>query len=126
MLNICLMFILGLFDFARVTMARQLIVNAAREGCRLAVVSTSTLATSDIQNCVMTYLAGQQFSNLVISVYQCDPTTGNNLGSWNNAPISGSIAVQVSANYATMTPTFSLLPSSLPMAAKVVMTSEAN
>ena len=41
-LNIWLMFLLGLFDFSRVIMLRQLVTNAAREGCRYAVVNTST------------------------------------------------------------------------------------
>ena len=79
-LNVCLIFVLGLFDFSRVIMIRQVVTNAAREGCRYAVVSTSTATTSQIQSCVTNYLCGQQINNLVINVYEADPTTGNNLG----------------------------------------------
>ena len=59
-LNVCLIFLLGLFDFSRVIMIRQVVTNAAREGCRYAVVSTSTATTSQIQNYVTNYLCGQQ------------------------------------------------------------------
>ena len=125
-LNVCLMFLLGLFDFGRVMMMRQLVTNAAREGCRYAVVNTSTVTTSQIQTYVTNYLCGQQIKSLSISVYQADPTTGANIGTWSNAGLSNSIGVQVSGTISTMTPTFSLLPSSLPVTATCVMASEAN
>ena len=54
------MFLLGLFDFSRVIMIRQLVTNAAREGCRYAVVNTSTATTSQVQTYVTNYLCGQQ------------------------------------------------------------------
>jgi Flp pilus assembly protein TadG len=125
-LNVCLMFLLGLFDFARVIMMRQLVTNAAREGCRYAVVNTNTVTTSQIQTYVTNYLCGQQIKSLSISVYQADPTTGANIGTWSNAGLTNSIGVQVSGTISTMTPTFSLLPSSLPVSATCVMASEAN
>jgi Flp pilus assembly protein TadG len=125
-LNICLMFLLGLFDFGRVIMMRQIVTNAAREGCRYAVVNTSTATTAQVQSYVTTYLCGQPISSLVISVYQADPTTGANLGTWTNAGLSDSIGVQITGSISTMTPTFSLLPSSLPIKATSIMACEAN
>ncbi len=125
-LNVCLLFLLGLFDFCRVLMMRQLVTNAAREGCRYAVVSTSTATTSQIQSYVTNYLCGQQIQGLTINVYQADPTTGANIGAWTNAGLSNSIGVQVSGTVSALTPTFSLLPSSLPLQATCVMASEAN
>jgi len=125
-LNVCLIFLLGLFDFSRVIMIRQVVTNAAREGCRYAVVNTSTATTSQVQTCVSNYLCGQQIGNLVINVYQADPTTGNNLGAWTNAGFSNSIGVQVTGTIGTVTPTFSLLPSSLPVQATCIMASEGN
>ncbi len=74
------MFLLALLDFSRVFMFQQLVINAAREGCRYAVVSTSTVTTGQIQTYVTNYLCGQQINNLVITVYEADPTTGANLG----------------------------------------------
>jgi Flp pilus assembly protein TadG len=125
-LNICLMFLLGLFDFSRVIMLRQLVTNAAREGCRYAVVNTSTATTAQVQSYTTGYLCGQPISNLVVSVYEADPATGANIGAWSNAGLSDSIAVQITGTISTMTPTFSLLPSSFPIKATSIMTCEAN
>jgi Flp pilus assembly protein TadG len=125
-LNVCLIFLLALFDFSRVIMIRQVVTNAAREGCRYAVVNTSTATTSQVQTCVTNYLCGQQIANLVINVYQADPTTGNNLGAWTDAGLSNSIGVQVTGTINTVTPTFSMLPSSLPVQATCIMASEGN
>ena len=125
-LNVCLMFLLGLFDFSRVIMMRQLVTNAAREGCRYAVVNTSTATTSQIQTYVTNYLCGQQINNLTINVYEADPTTGANLGAWTNAGLSNSIAVQVTGTVKTVTPKFSLMSSSIPVQATCMMASEAN
>ena len=90
-LNVCLMFLLGLFDFSRVIMMRQLVTNAAREGCRYAVVNTSTATTAQVQAYVTNYLCGQQINSLVINVYEANPTTGANIGTWTNAGLSNSI-----------------------------------
>ena len=125
-LPVCLMFVLGLFDFCRVIMIRQVVTNAAREGCRYAVVNTSTATTSQVQSYVTNYLCGQQIKSLNINVYQADPTTGANLGTWTNAGLSSSIGVQVTGTISPITPTFSLLPSSLPVQATSIMASEAN
>ena len=125
-LNVCLMFLLGLFDFSRVIMVQQLVINAAREGCRYAVVSTSTATTSQVQTYVTNYLCGQQINNLVINVYEADPTTGANIGAWTNAGLSNSIGVQITGTINTVTPTFSMLPSSLPVQATCIMASEGN
>jgi len=125
-LNVCLMFLLGLFDFSRVVMLRQLVTNAAREGCRYAVVNTSTATTAQVQSYVTSYLCGQPINSLAINVYEVNPTTGANIGTWTNAGLSTSIAVQITGTINTMTPTFSLLPSSLPIQATCIMASEAN
>jgi Flp pilus assembly protein TadG len=125
-LNVCLIFLLGLFDFSRVIMIRQVVTNAAREGCRYAVVNTSTATTSQVQTYVTNYLCGQQIGSLVINVYQADPTTGNNLGAWTNAGLSNSVGVQITGTISTVTPTFSMLPSTVPVQATCIMASEGN
>ena len=71
-------------------------------------------------------MCGQQINSLSISVYQADPTTGADIGTWSNAGLTNSIGVQVTGTIKTMTPTFSMLPSSLPVKATCVMASEAN
>jgi hypothetical protein len=108
-LLVFLMFVLGLFDFARV-----------------AVVNNSTATTAQVQAVVTNFLCGQQIKSLAINVYQADPTTGANLGAWTNAGLSNSIGVQITGTISTITPTFSMLPGSMPVQATCIMASEAN
>ncbi|HWA98346.1 MAG TPA: hypothetical protein VG713_07630, partial [Pirellulales bacterium] len=76
--------------------------------------------------CVSNYMAGQTLNGLTISVYEADPTTGNNIGAWTAASLTNCVAVEVTATYSPMTPTFSMLPNGLPMHAKAIMYSEGN
>ena len=125
-LNIVLMLMFAVMDYGKLVMTTQLLNNAAREGARQAVTSTSTMTTAQIQATVTNYLAGQNLSNMNIQVYQCDPTTGNNLGAWTNTTLGGSIAVQISGNYLPLLPTFSRIPSPLALSTTAMMTCEAN
>jgi Flp pilus assembly protein TadG len=125
-LPICFALLLALVEFGRLTMVRQLLDNAAREGARLAVVSTNTLTTQDIQNCVTSRMAGQTLQGISIQVYKADRTTGNNIGQWTDAGMGDCIAVQISGNFTPIVPHLSLLPNPLPMTAKAMMYSEAN
>jgi Flp pilus assembly protein TadG len=117
---------LGFCEFARLLMTCVLMSNAAREGARTAVVSTSTLTTQDILNSVTNSLAGQTLNGMAIQVYMADPTTGANIGPWTNAALGQCIAVEISGNYTPIVPLVSLLPNPLPLGTKVVMYSEAN
>ena len=125
-LPICFALILGLFEFGRFVMIRHLIDNAAREGARTAVVSTNTLTTQDIRNCVTNRMAGQTLQGMTIQVYKADPTTGANIGEWTDAGLGECIAVEISGNFIPIVPTISLVPCPLPLTAKAVMYSEAN
>lgn len=125
-LNIVLVIMFVLLDYGKLVMTLQLLNNAAREGAGLAVVNTNTMTTSQITSQVQYYLAGQNLSGMTVSVYQADPATGNNLGSWNNTTLGGSIAVQITGNYKPILPTLSQLPSSMPVTTTAMMTCEAN
>jgi len=125
-LPLCLVLLLGLVDFGRLIMMRQLLANAARAGARLAVANTTTLATTDIQNCVTSDLAGQALGSMNIQVYQVDPSTGANLGAWTAAPLGSYIAVEIDGNFQPICPGIGLLPSSMPWTTKVMMLCEAN
>jgi Flp pilus assembly protein TadG len=124
-LGLAIMFVLALFDFGRVIMMQQLMENAVREGARQAIVNTSSMTTAQIQATVTNYLAGQQLSSVNITVYEANPTTGANIGTWTSASLTNCIGVQMTANYQAMTPTFSMLPSLVPLKATAVMYSEA-
>jgi hypothetical protein len=107
-------------------MTCQLLENAARDGVRTAVVSTTTLTTQGIQNTVTNSMAGQTLQGMTIQVYQADPTTGANIGLWTTAGVGDCIAVQINGNYIPIVPKISLLPNPLPLSAKAVSYSEAN
>jgi Flp pilus assembly protein TadG len=128
--NLLFMILLGVFEYGRIAMIRELMDEAAREGARLAVVSTSTYPTTTTQQIIDTtckYMAGQSVSNLNIQVYAADSLTGAPIGSWDQAPFGAMIAVQIDADYPPMIPvTFGILPNPLHMTAKSVMRSEAN
>src|SRR5271157_2974326 len=72
-LNVLLLGLLGVFEYGRIVMLRQLMFNAAREGARLAIVGTAAdpeATTAQIQQTVTSYLAGQSLSNMSVQVYQ--------------------------------------------------------
>jgi Flp pilus assembly protein TadG len=119
--------LMGVCEYGRIIMVKQLADNAARQGARLAVVSTNSssgVTTSQIQSYVTGLLAGQTVNNLNIQVYQADPTTGANLGAWNTAAFGADIAVQVDLDYV---PAVSLvIPNTIHLTSKSVMRSEAN
>jgi Flp pilus assembly protein TadG len=121
-----LLFLFAIFEFGRFIMLRDLLDNAAREGARQAIANTNTLATSDIQNIVTSYLAGQPINVTSFNVYEVNPTTGANIGPWTNAQFGQQIAVDVQASYTPLLPTFGILPNPVIMHSKVIMCSEAN
>ena len=125
-LNIFLLLMFGLFEYGRYIMQGQLLINAAREGARYATVNANTATTSQIQNYAKSYLVGQVPANLVIQVYEADPTTGANIGSWTDTRAGNSIAVEITGTYQPMLPITSILPGPVPVSAKCVTFSEAN
>jgi Flp pilus assembly protein TadG len=57
------MFLFGVFEFGRLLMDWNLLNNAAREGCRYALVNnTATTISSDVQGVVTTRMAGATVS----------------------------------------------------------------
>jgi len=66
-----MMFIFGIFEYGRFLMDWNLLNNAAREGCRYALVNnTSTSVNTDVQNVVTKFMAGRSssYDNLTITV----------------------------------------------------------
>ena len=129
-----LLVLLGILEYARFLFTVQLMNNAAREGARYAVVSSTTVSTSDVQTYVDQYLAGQGTAQLVgyspstsITVYKADATTGQDSGqSWLNAGWGDAIGVTVSGTYEPLMPGLLWLSGSLTVQATCVMSSETN
>jgi Flp pilus assembly protein TadG len=136
-LGVCVVFALAVFEFGRFLMVRQMVDNAAREGARLAVSGTSSTSTAAVQQTVINCLVGQPLQNTSgkalqasdVQVYQANPATGQAAtpdSNWYDSPFGHAIAVQVTAVYHPMLPTFGFLPTSIPVNATVIMRSEAN
>jgi Flp pilus assembly protein TadG len=149
---VLILFMFAIFEYGRFLMVRQLLDNAAREGARLAAVSAGftynsstdtytakTVATSDIQNLVITDLDGQPLQNTSskplgasdIQVYRADPTTGlpmtDSKGSaWTSASFGESIAVAITCQYRPLLPGFGFLTNPDPVTFICLMRSEAN
>jgi Flp pilus assembly protein TadG len=136
-LSIALLLTFAIYDYGRYFMLSQLVNNAAREGARLAVVSTSTQNTALIQDTVVQYLANQNlmdasgnpFSASDVVVVQVNPATGAPTApdsNWYDAALGSSIMVQVNARYNSLFPMFGFLPATVLLQGTAVMSSEAN
>jgi Flp pilus assembly protein TadG len=146
------LFLFAILEYGRFVMVRQLLDNAAREGARLAAANPpfkynagsntwgpQKLQTSDIQNTVLSFLAGQVLFNSSgaplsasdISVYRADPATGNPMtdakgSAWTSASFGEAIAVQVTVRYTPMFPGFNYLLNPTPISFICIMRSEAS
>jgi len=94
--------VFGVFEFSRLFMDWNLLNNAAREGCRYAIVNnTSTTISTGVQTTVTNYMAGQStsFSNFTVSV----SGTHNGVATAVNSLIAGDLlTVSVSGKYKFM------------------------
>jgi Flp pilus assembly protein TadG len=110
--------IFGIFEYSRLIMDRNLLNNAAREGCRYALVNnTSTTISSDVQGIVTNRMAGEDshFSSFTVTVtgtHQGASTPINDLGP------GDLITVTVTGNYKFM----NIIPM-VPMPSTLTMTS---
>ena len=124
-IGLVLMLIFGVFEYARLLMDWNLLNNAAREGCRYALANnTSTTISTDVNNKVTNYMAGEtkDFSNWSVTVtgtHQGVSTPVNSL-----AP-GDPITVTVSGTYKFMNIIpFIKMPSSLIITSGVTMLCE--
>jgi Flp pilus assembly protein TadG len=129
-LNVLLLMLLGVFEYGRLVMIRELMLNAARAGARMAVVGTSSnppVTTSEIQAATKSLLAGQPLDNLSVSVYQANPATGASIGAWDQAPYGGAVVVKITGTYRpVIASTFGIIPDPMPLQSLALMLSEAN
>src|SRR5437016_51139 len=91
------MFLFGVIEYARLIFTQQVMLNAAREGARFAVVnSTDNNLVADTQNTVLQRMAGVNNSvkNYTCQVYAAD-SSGNNIGSATTVQFGQLIGVQI-------------------------------
>jgi Flp pilus assembly protein TadG len=95
-----LLFFYGLFEYGRFLMDRNVLDNAAREGCRYAVVhSTDTTIAAEVQSVVTSYMAGRNaaaFSNFTVTV---SGTHNGVVTPVNNLMAGDFVTVTVSGSY---------------------------
>ena len=133
-LSSLIMMLLGIMEYGRFVMIKQVVDNATREGAHLTLsadgsdsTSYSYQTTSSIQAAVTNAMGGVDaiLGGLSIQVYLAD-SSGNNIGSWTNAQDGQNIAVEVTGTYTPILPTFGFLPSTITIHSKSVMRSEGN
>lgn len=133
-LPVVLMFLFGILEYSRYVMLLQVMTNAAREGCRYAVMHTDPVtinsttygsATSNVTTIVNNSLGGQTLSNQTINIYASD-ALGNSQGTWENASAGSFITVQITGNFVSILPKFLGMSSTIPITAEAVMRSEGN
>ncbi len=131
------MFLFGILEYVRFIFFQNLLNNAAREGARFAVVSTTDstvnpVTTVQVQNYVDSYLYNMGANNYLtysptsnISLFRIDPVNGQ-VSDWGNATAGQLIGVTISGTYTPNSPLLLFLPSSMTVQATVTMSSEAN
>src|SRR5438270_6681377 len=126
--SVFLLLLFGIFEYCRFVFIRQVVVNAAREGARYAVVNTTdTTVVPDTQAWVLTRLSGmdKQAKTYNCQVYMAD-ASGNNIGAAGNAGFGQYVAVQIDYAYAPVLPAFLFMKGTINITSKSLMYSEAN
>ena len=118
-------FLFGVFEYGRLMMDWSVLNNAAREGCRYALVNnTSTTITASVQGIVSSCMAGENanFTNFTVTV------AGTHLGTAtpvNNLGPGDPITVTVSGTYKFLNIIpLARMPTSFTMSSAVTMLCE--
>jgi Flp pilus assembly protein TadG len=128
---ISMLFLFGIFEYARFVFFLQVANNAAREGARFAVVHTGDgTTTTDIINQVNDRMANRQseLTGYTVTVTNVSPATGVAVGgtTWQDSAFSQAIMVRIQGQYRPILPSFLGLPSTINVDVKSMMTSETN
>ncbi len=128
--GIFFLFIFGIVEYCRLMFVREIMLHAAREGARYAVVhTTDATVVADTKTLVKTKMAGVD-TMLESGTYQCQVylanTAGTNIGNATDATFGEGIGVQVDGTFNPVLPSFIFLNSKLKLSFKSVMGSEAN
>lgn len=117
--------VFAIFEYGRLMMDWSLLNNAAREGCRYALVNnTSSTVGSEVQTLVTSYMAGQttSFQNFTVSVAG---TSGGVATPVNNLEPGDPITVTVSGTFKFMNIIpLTKMPTSWTMTSSVTMLCE--
>lgn len=124
-LSVFVMVLFSIFEYGRLVMLENLMVNAAREGCRYALVhSQDATVVADVRAQVRAHLGGQdaQFPDLAITVFPTDSPAA----ALNTLNPDDPVTVQVTGTFQTMLPSLLFLRSSIQLRSSSIMTCEGN
>jgi len=126
--GVFILLLFGILEYCMIIYTQNVLENAAREGCRFAVVnSTAATMVSDTQNCVKNFMGGldTKMTGYSCQVYQADSSGNNNNNGAANAQFGQYICVDVTLTYTPMTPGLTYLKT-FTLHYKCCMISEAN
>lgn len=122
------MVVFGIWEYGRMIFVRQMVVNAAREGARYAVVNTTdTTIDADTQAFVKQKMSGldQKTTYYKCQIYLADDT-GTNIGKAGDAQFGQYVCVQIDYDFSPVLPSFLYLSQTMRITTKSLMYSEAN
>ena len=93
------LFVFSVFEYSRLLLDWNLLNNSAREGCRYALANnTSATISTDVQNLVTTFMAGEtkNFTSFTVTVSGTHSGTSTTV---NNLVAGDMITVTVTGNY---------------------------
>jgi Flp pilus assembly protein TadG len=123
-MNVFLLFLFAIMEFGHFVMTKQLMDNAARDGARLAAMGQGTVTTAQVQALVTQELVNQMPTNMAITVFQANTTTGANIGTWTSAGLGQAIGVKITGQYKPMVALANLLPLPVNVTSEAIVYSE--
>jgi Flp pilus assembly protein TadG len=152
-LSVFLLLLFGIFEYCRFLFVLHVTNNSAREGARFASVNinNSSMTSAQITGYTTMMMSGVQnnISGYAVAVYAVDPTgltltppviraasanpptypnpfnsSDPNAVAWNSAGFPNRIAVSIQGSYVPVTPTFLIMPSSIPIYITAVLGAE--
>jgi Flp pilus assembly protein TadG len=124
-LSVLVLFLFSVFEYGRYVMIENVLINAAREGCRYALVNCqSATVVSDTQAVVIQKMAGLD-SQLTGFTVQAFPTN-NPSSSLSTTNPDDPITVSATGTLRALFPALPFIPSSFSMTTATVMVCEGN
>jgi len=118
-------FLIGIIEFSRLGMVTQLLVNASREGARVAVLQNS--ASTDVQNRITATLANTGVSLSALSAVDSDPGTNGTFimpSNWSTAAGDTPITVVIRVSFSQVSWTTPFYLSNAKVAGSATLNSE--
>jgi Flp pilus assembly protein TadG len=124
-LSVLVLFVFSVFEYGRYVMIENVLVNAAREGCRYALVHCQDVTVvSDTQAVVIQKMAGlnSQLTNFTVTAYP----TNSPASALNTTNPDDPITVSATGTLKALFPALPFIPSSFSMTTATVMVCEGN